>query len=213
MQPYQQGPAGLDRIRYLDQFFVQQRFAPVANLYLISTVGLDGRSAGELLASVRQKRMKIREQINFFADEAQTVPLLQLRARKVFEFRGVTDVVLPDGQVIGTLRKAFGASLLRSSWSVLDAAGVEVATARESSMFIAILRRIWSSIPYLGDVPFLLPFHFDLHAPDGRQIGRYTRMFALRDRYVLDLSGDPERRLDRRVAMAFTVALDALQDR
>ncbi len=146
MQPYQQGPAGLDRIRYLDQFFVQQRFAPVANLYLISTVGLDGRSAGELLASVRQKRMKIREQINFFADEAQTVPLLQLRARKVFEFRGVTDVVLPDGQVIGTLRKAFGASLLRSSWSVLDAAGVEVATARESSMFIAILRRIWSSI-------------------------------------------------------------------
>src|SRR6266536_749090 len=162
MQPYQQGPAGLDRIRYLDQFFVQQRFAPVANLYLISTVGPDGRSAGELL---------------------------------------------------GTVRKAFGASLLRSSWSVLDAAGVEVATARESSMFIAILRRIWSSIPYLGDVPFLLPFHFDLHAPDGRQIGRYTRMFALRDRYVLDLSGDPERRLDRRVAMAFTVALDALQDR
>jgi hypothetical protein len=213
MQPHQQGPAGLDRIRGLDRMFVQQRFAPVANLYRISTVGPDGRSAGELLATVRQKRLKIREQINFFADEAQTVPLLQLRSRKVFEFRGVTDVLLPDGQVIGTLRKVFGASLLRSSWSVLDAAGVEVATARESSMFIALLRRVWSAIPYLGDVPFFLPFHFDLFAPDGRQIGRYTRIVALRDRYVLDLSGDPERRLDRRVAMAFTVALDALQDR
>ena len=166
-----------------------------------------------MLAAVRQKRMKIRDQIDFFADEAQTMPLMRLRARKVFEFRGVTDVVLPDGQLIGTLRKVFGRSLLRSSWSVLDPAGAEVATAQESSMFIAILRRIWSSLPYVGDVPFFLPFHFDLYAPDGRQIGRYTRLVALRDRYVLDLSGDPERRLDRRVAMAFTVALDALQDR
>ena len=213
MQPDQHRPAGLDRVQHLDQLFVQQRFAPVANLYRISTLGPDGRSAGELLAAVRQKRMKIRERIDFFADEAQTVPLLRLQSRRVFEFRGVTDVVLPDGQVIGTLKKVFGASLLRSSWSVLDPSGREVATARESSLFIAILRRLWSSIPYVGDVPFFLPFHFDLHAPDGRQIGRYTRIVALRDRYVLDLSGDPERRLDRRVAMAFTVALDALQDR
>ena len=125
----------------------------------------------------------------------------------------MTDVLLPSGQLIGTLRKNFARSLLRSSWSVLDPAGTEVATARESSIFFAVLRRVWDLIPVVGDIPFFIPFHFDLHGPDGRLMGRYVRIAAVRDRYVLDLSGDPQRRLDRRVALAFTVALDALQDR
>lgn len=203
----------LARVAGLAHLFVQQKFAPVANVYQISTVGPDGRSAGEPLAYVRQKRLKIREQIDFFTDESQQVPVLRLQARKVFEFRGVTDVLIPSGQVIGSLKKNFGASLLRSSWTVLGADGQPVATAQESSMFLAVLRRVWGAIPYVGDIPFFIPFHFDIAYPDGRQIGRYTRVAALRDRYVLDLSGDPQRWFDRRLALAFTVALDALQDR
>src|SRR5215207_2998452 len=101
----------LARVAQLDQLFVQQKFAPVANIYRISTVGPDGRSEGEPLAFVRQKRLRIRERIDFYADEAQTVPLMRLQARKVFEFRGVTDVLLPNGgQVIGTLKKNFAKS-------------------------------------------------------------------------------------------------------
>jgi len=40
-----------------------------------------------------------------------------------------------------------------------------------------------------------------------------NRKFQLRDRYVLDLSGDHERKLDRRVAVALAVGLDTLQNR
>lgn len=201
----------LDEVAGLDTMFVQQQFSPVQNRYTISTVGPDGR-AGRPLVFVRQKRLKIREQIDFYADEAQKEPVLRLRARRVFEFRGRTDVQLPDGTVIGQLQKVFGRSLVRSSWELLDADGAVVATAQESSMALAVLRRGWGFIPVLGDVPFLIPFHFDI-AVDGRPVGQYRRIAALRDRYVLDLAGDPERRIDRRVAMAFTVALDALQDR
>lgn len=212
MQP-QYGWDPLARIAGLDYLFVQQKFAPIANKYTVSTVGPDGRSGAEPLAYVQQKRMKIREQIDFFTDETKTVPLLRLQSRKVFEFRGVTDVIIPSGQVIGAFKKNFGKSLLRSSWTILAPDGQPLATAQESNLFIAILRRIWGALPYVGNVPFFLPFHFDIAYPDGRQIGRYTRVAALRDRYVLDLSGDPQRWLDRRLALAFTVALDALQDR
>jgi hypothetical protein len=203
----------LGRVATLDHFFVQQKFAPIANVYRISAVAPDG-NPGELVAFVKQKRMKIREQIDFYTDESQAVPLLRLQARKVFEFRGMTDVLLPTGgQVIGTVKKNFTKSLVRSSWSVLDPAGREVATARESSMFFAVLRRIWDLVPFVGDVPYFIPFHFDIHGPDGRLLGTYVRRWALRDRYLMDLSGDPQRLLDRRLMMAFTVALDALQDR
>jgi hypothetical protein len=203
----------LARIAGLDYLFVQQRFAPIANRYVISTLGPDGRSPGEPLAYVEQKRLKVREQIDFFTDETKQVRLLRLQARKVFEFRGMTDVLIPTGQVIGTFKKNFGKSLLRSSWTILAPNGQPVATAEESNVVIAVLRRIWGALPYVGDVPFFIPFHFDIAYPDGRQIGRYHRIPALRDRYVLDLSGDPQRWLDRRLALAFTVALDALQDR
>jgi len=202
----------LSKIEATDQFFVQQRFAPLVNLYRISTVGPDGRSEDSPLAYVRQKRLKIREEVNLFADEAQTILLLRLKARKVLEFRGRSEVQLPDGQVIGQFQKVFGASLLRSSWQILDAGGNVVATARESSMFVAILRRIWGLVPLLEDIPFKPPFHFDIYVGE-RNVGRYTRLLAFRDRYVMDLSGDAERVIDRRVAMVFCIALDALQDR
>lgn len=203
----------LAKVASTDRLFMQQKFAPLVNRYTISTVGSDGKSPGEFLCKVQQKRLKIREQITFYADEAQTTPVLQLKARRVLEFRGVTDVLLPDGQVIGVLRKVFGQSLVRSTWEVQDSFGNVVAVAQESNLFIAILRRVWGLIPVVGDVPFLIPFHFDIAAPGGHPLGTYRRIVGIRDRYVLDLTGDKQRVLDRRVAMAFTVALDALQDR
>ena len=48
---------------------------------------------------------------------------------------------------------------------------------------------------------------------DGNVVGRMDRKFKLRDQYVLDLSGDTDRKVDRRVAIALAIALDALQNR
>jgi hypothetical protein len=39
------------------------------------------------------------------------------------------------------------------------------------------------------------------------------RPIGLRDRYILKLAGDSERKIDRRVAVARVIALDALQSR
>ena len=39
------------------------------------------------------------------------------------------------------------------------------------------------------------------------------RKFKLRDQYVLDLTADPDRTLDRRLAIALAIGLDTLQNR
>ena len=47
---------------------------------------------------------------------------------------------------------------------------------------------------------------------EGKQVGTYKRVLGkLRDRYVLEL--EPDFDADRRLVIAFAVALDALQDR
>jgi hypothetical protein len=193
-----------------DAFFVDQLIRPLANLYRISTLGSDGSSAGEPLAFVRQKKLAIKEDIRFFADESEQDELFRLKARQVIEIRGRFDVLTPDGGRIGTLEKVFGASLLRSTWRILDAHEAEVAMAQEKSVPLALLRRVIDLVPYGEFVPILFQFTILV---DGKEVGELRRPVGVRDRYILRLPGDPDRRIDRRTAVALAIALDALQSR
>jgi hypothetical protein len=192
-----------------DAFFVDQLIRPIANLYRISTLGSDG-GPGRPVAFVRQKKLSIREDIGFFADESQTEELFRVKARQVFDVRGRYDVTTPDGERIGTLEKVFGISLVRSTWRVYDADEQQVALAQEKSVHVALFRRLIDFVPYGELAPIV--FQFTIHV-DGREVGELRRPLGIRDRYTLTLNGDPERRLDRRVAVALAIALDALQSR
>jgi uncharacterized protein YxjI len=193
-----------------EAFFIDQLIRPLANLYRISTLGSDGSSPGEPLAFVRQKKLAIKEDIRFSADESEQEELFRLKARQVIEIRGRYDVLTPDGARVGTLEKVFGTSLLRSTWRILDANEAEVATAREKSFPMALLRRGIDLVPYGEFVPVLFQFEILM---DGHVVGEMRRPVGFRDRYTLKLPGDPDRRIDRRVAVALAIALDALQSR
>jgi hypothetical protein len=193
-----------------DAFFVDQLIRPIANLYRISTLGADGASAGQPLAFVRQKKLAIKEDIRFFADETEAEELFRIKARQVFEVRGRYDVTTPDGDRLGALEKVFGASLLRSTWRIYDAEGQQIALAQEKSMPVAILRRLIDFVPYGELIPILFQFTIQM---DGRDVGDLRRPVGLRDRYILKLGGDADRRIDRRVAVALAIALDAFQSR
>jgi hypothetical protein len=193
-----------------DAFFIDQLIRPMANLYRISTLGADGSSPAEPLAFVRQKKLAIKEDIRFMADEEEREELFRLKARQLMEFRARYDVILPNGTIIGTLQKVFGASLLRSRWRILGPTEEEIAQAYERSMPVAILRRAIDFVPYGDFIPILFHFTIDVN---GREVGGMRRPIGVRDRYILDLSGDADRRIDRRVAVALGVALDALQSR
>jgi hypothetical protein len=193
-----------------DAFFVDQLIRPIVNLYRISTLGADGSSAGQPLAFVRQKKLAIKEDIRFFADESEAEELFRIKARAVFDLRGRYDVTTPEGERVGLLEKVFGISLLRSTWRIYDSNEQQVALAQEKSMPIAILRRAIDLVPYGELVPIVFQFTILM---DVREVGELRRPIGLRDRYILKLGGDPDRRIDRRVAVALAIALDALQSR
>ena len=193
-----------------DAFFVDQLIRPIVNLYRISTLGADGSSAGQPLAFVRQKKLAMKEDIRFFADESEAEELFRIKARAVFDVRGRYDVTTPEGERVGLLEKVFGISLLRSTWRIYDNNEQQVALAQEKSMPIAILRRAIDLVPYGELVPIVFQFTILM---DGREVGELRRPIGLRDRYILKLGGDPDRRIDRRVAVALAIALDALQSR
>src|SRR4051794_9737969 len=189
-------------------FFVKQRITLMINRYEIRAANPDG-TEGHLLALAEQKRMKLKEEINFFADESKTRRVFSFKARQRLDVHAEHDVFDEYGRPLGMFSKAFGASLLRSTWNV-RAPGLE-AVGQERNQFVAILRRIWDFIPYIGEVwiPFL--FHFDfVDVTTGALVMTSEKQVAIRDRYTVTV---PDPRLDFRVAACMAVALDALQSR
>ena len=194
-----------------DRFLVDQLIRPIANLYRITPLAAGETPAGGPIAFVRQKKLKIKEDIRFYADESESQELFRIQARTWLDTGGSRYDVLAGEERIGTLDHVLGKSLLRTTWRVRDAQEQEVAIARERSQVAAIARRAIDFVPDWGGL-IPIPYNFDILVDD-RVVGSMNRKFQLRDRYVLDLAGDHERKLDRRLAVALAIGLDALQNR
>jgi uncharacterized protein YxjI len=195
-----------------NRFLIQQVFRPIANEYRISVPAPGSTEEGEPLLYVRQKKLKIKEDVRFRLSPDDDAHLFMIKAKTVFEFRGRHEVLDARGEPIGRLEKAFARSLLRSHWHVRDAAGNELFEAHEASWGIALLRRFAELGPDFLSLLAYVPFNFVLMR-DGTQVGSYRRVLGkLRDRYVLELAEGLEH-ADHRLVLAFAVALDALQDR
>jgi uncharacterized protein YxjI len=197
-----------------DRFVLRQRIKLVINQYEFSLPD-DGDKPGEPFCFVEQKRFKFKEDIRFYTDESKTAELFRIKARQRFDPRARYDVTAADGTKIGEIQKVFGKSLIRSTYELFDASGNEVAVARERNFVVALFRRLVGLVPYVGDYADWLPiaYHFDFLRGE-EKIGSHDRqLWKLRDVYTIDMSGDPQHTIDRRLILANAVGMDALQAR
>ena len=189
------------------RFHVQQRITPFQNTYRV--LADSNGEPGRLLAFAKQKRMAFKESFTLYRDEHSGEPVLTIAADRRLDIRSTMTVRDPAGTVVGTLRKKGAASLVRSTWE-LEQPGLPPVLVQERSVAIALLRRLFDLVPYLSSVPVPWVFHFDGTDPSGRTVLTHTRLWGLRDRYVLEVL-DPA--LDARLAIALAVCLDAMQSR
>jgi uncharacterized protein YxjI len=198
-----------------DRFILRQRIRPIVNQYEFALPGSDGQP-DEPFCFVEQARFKFKEDIRFWADDSKQHELLRIKARQRFDPRARYDVTDPSGQRIGEIQKVFGRSLFRSTYEIYDASGEQVvATAQERNPIVALFRRLVGFIPYIGDFADWLPipYHFDF-LRDGEVVGSHKRRIGpFRDIYDIELTGDTEKRVDRRLVLAIAVGMDALQAR
>ncbi|MCM0675255.1 hypothetical protein NCC78_11240 [Micromonospora phytophila] len=190
----------LDILQAQQQFHIRQRLRLMVNQYQIHAVAQDG-SEGELLGFAQQKRLAFKEQVTIYTDDSKQQALLGFKARQRLDLGATYDVTDHTGTPIGSFRKDFAQSLLRSTWHV-EQAGLPQITGQERSMPVALLRRFVDSLSWL-------PYHFDFVA-DGQPVFSVIKQWGLRDRYVVQVQ-HPQ--VDRRLVIAMAVALDALQGR
>jgi uncharacterized protein YxjI len=151
--------------------------------------------------------------ISFYADETKGELLLRVLQDRKFQPVVATYTVLdPEGQCLGRMKKNYLHNFIRKRWDVRDAQDSRLLLiAREDSLLLSLLRRV------LGAFMGFLRTNFILVVPQGGDVeamrGEFNRNFTIFDRYVLDLSRDRPRIIDRRLAVALGVLLDTGEHR
>jgi uncharacterized protein YxjI len=144
-----------------------------------------------------------RRHVTVYRDDTRREVLLRvLQDQRLAGPTRTYTVLTGAGVKLARLRKRYLDNLVRKRWDVETADGRLVARAVEDSVVLSLLRRV------VGTLFGLLRTNFVLVDGEGLLLGEFNRKFTILDRYVLDLRTDPERRLDRRVAVALGVMLD-----
>jgi hypothetical protein len=159
---------------------------------------------GQLGLYSEQKMFKLREDIRVYADESKSSELLWIQARQVIDFAAAYDVVdRTSGEKVGALRRKGWSSLVRDAWEVLDPMDQVIASIREESAVLALLRRF-----LLGS---LLPQRYE--AIDRREtvLANYQQLFHL-FRYEMNIQfAQSPIQLDRRLGLAAGILLAIIE--
>jgi hypothetical protein len=142
--------------------------------------------------------------VTIYRDESRAEVLLKvLQDQRVALVTRTYTVLAKGGEPIAKLRKTYIHNIVRKRWYVEAPDGRPLALAIEDSIVLSLLRRV------LGPLFGFLRTNFLLVRGEHAEVfGEFNRKLTLLDRYVLDLSADPARTFDRRVALALAVMLD-----
>ena len=148
--------------------------------------------------------LSAKRHVTFYRDASKRERLLEVLQEKKFQPITATYTVRDaKGTPLGRFRKNYLYNTFRKRWYVDGPDGSAAYVAKEDSIILSLLRRVLG--PFFG----LLRTNFIiLRAGSDEVIGEFKRKFTILDRYVLDMSADRQRLVDRRVALALGVMLD-----
>lgn len=151
--------------------------------------------------------------IRVFADEQRTKLLLEVKEQSRWIFHSIRFQLLDGaGNVVGSFSKNVFVAFIRKKWRAFEADGRPLLVAIEDSAVKALLRRL------LGPMYGLLRTNFVFYSVSDsaeaiKPLGEFNRKFTLTEEYILDMSNDAARTVDRRIAIALGVLLDTAERR
>ncbi|HSK73764.1 MAG TPA: hypothetical protein VK892_18850 [Pyrinomonadaceae bacterium] len=105
---------------------------------------------GNLLGYVKQKLLKLKEDINVFADESQSRHLYNIKADRVLDFSARYNFTGPNGRFLGAVKRRGMRSLWRSSYEIFDSGSNQVMQISEEKAWVKLIDGLVGEIPILG---------------------------------------------------------------
>lgn len=107
-------------------------------------------SGGNLIGYVKQKLLKLKEDINVYADEQQTQHLFNIKADRVLDFSAKYNLTDNRGNHIGSIKRQGMRSIWKANYEVYDDIGNQVLQIHEESAWIKVVDALVGEIPIVG---------------------------------------------------------------
>lgn len=107
-------------------------------------------ASGREVAYVKQKLLKLKEDITVFENESQTTPLYKIKANQWIDWSA--SYILSDaaGNALGKMGRKGARSLWKATYEVYDQADNLEFKIEEDSAMVKIIDSLFSQIPVLG---------------------------------------------------------------
>jgi len=148
-----------------------------------------------LVAYVKHPLLKIKEQFDIYADEAETKPLLKAKVRRLIQLNVCFDLTEPESEtLLLSVKKRAIRSIFRDRMEILDAEGTVIGSVDEVGF--ALLRRFIKWLP-----------HHWVITIRGEKVAKVDQRFTFfRKKIDVDLTGNTGR-IDPRAALAAVLTL------
>ena len=187
------------KLTELNQYLIREKFLKIfGNKFHIMDEN------GQLYGFCEQKRFRIKEDIRLYDDENKNNEWLVIKQRNLVDAWGGFDILDPKaGSLLGTVRRKFWKSILRTKWQVLDPDGNDIGMLLEDSMAQAIARRV-----FLG----ILPKKYTLHTMgNDNPITMRQKFNPIIRKLIVNIP--PENNFNRKFIAGLAIVISALDGR
>ncbi|MEC7416060.1 MAG: hypothetical protein VX625_01400 [Candidatus Thermoplasmatota archaeon] len=187
------------KLTELNQYLIREKFLKIfGNKFHIMDEN------GQLYGFCEQKRFRIKEDIRLYDDENKNNEWLVVKQRNLVDAWGGFDIFDPKaGILLGTVRRKFWKSILRTKWQVLDPDGNDIGMLLEDSMAQAIARRV-----FLG----ILPKKYTLHTMgNDNPITMRQKFNPIIRKLIVNIP--PENNFNRKFIAGLAIVISALDGR
>lgn len=107
-------------------------------------------ATGTTIAYVKQKLLKLREDIDVFADQSQANLLYNIKADRVIDFSARYNFTDGSGKTLGSVKRQGMRSLWKAHYEVSDASGNLVMNIREENVWVRVWDSLFGELPVIG---------------------------------------------------------------
>ena len=156
---------------------------------------------GNLIGYVKQKLLKLKEDINVYADEQQNQLLFNIKADRVLDISAKYNFTDSQGNYIGAIKRQGMRSIWKANYEVFDGHNNPVLQIREESAWIKVYDSLIGEIPIVGMFTgYLFNPAYIVSKTNGTPVARLQKKPALLEgKFSLEgqtqLSGDEEVRV------------------
>jgi len=135
---------------------------------------------GQLIGYVKQKLLKLKEDINVFADEQQTQHLYNIKADRVLDFSAKYNFTDNRGVSVGAIKRKGMRSIFKAHYEIYDPNGALAMEIHEENAWIKVVDSLVGELPVIGMFTgyFFNPAYIISRANGGAAIARLQKQPA-----------------------------------